>query len=65
MSIHIYNPISIIETRLIDQEMSIVNEKDNANDKEKSSNACDTVSNIQKCKDDGIFDCIRRIKEYV
>ena len=45
--------------------MSIVGGKDEVDDKERSVNTYDTVSNIRKHKYKGLIDCVRCIKEYV
>ena len=65
VAILIYEPMNIIKYRLIVQEMSIVGGKDEVDDKERSVNTYDTVSNIRKHKYKGLVDCVRSIKEYV
>ena len=62
LNILIFNPISIIQIRLIIQEMSVVNVNDEA-DKERSLKTFDTISNLRKFKYNGIFDCIKKVKE--
>ena len=65
VAILIYEPMNIVKHRLIVQEMSIVGGKDEVDDKERSVNTYDTVSNIRKHKYKGLIDCVRCIKEYV
>ena len=61
LRILIFNPINILQNRLIVQEIPIVDVKDE--DDKESLKTYDTVSNLRKCKYNGIFDCIRKIKE--
>lgn len=62
------NPLNIIKTRLIVQEMTMLDKKfdgRNDDDKEKSSRTHETISNIRKRKYKGIFDCVYNIYKCV